>query len=136
MELQKQKISNGVNKPKTTLIIILILLAGNIFLGVKYFSVQKELRQTQTALQTQTTNEKVLEFSKLFIKEVLKAETEVNFDTRLKLETAVRNLGDEEILNQWQKFVDSKTEAGAQTEVKNLLELLLNKIKIDSNNSY
>lgn len=130
MELQKQKISNGVNKPKTTLIIILILLAGNVFLGVKYFSVVKELRQTQTALQTQTTNEKVLEFSKLFIKEVLKAETEVNFDTRLKLETTVRNLGDEEILNQWQKFVDSKTEAGAQEEVKNLLEMLMNKIRI------
>ena len=130
MELQKQKISNGVNKPKTILIIILILLAGNVFLGVKYISLVKELRQTQIALQTQTTNEKVLEFSKLFIKEVLKAETEVNFDTRLKLETAVRNLGDEEILNQWQKFVDSKTEAGAQEEVKNLLEVLLNKVKV------
>jgi len=129
MELQKQKISNGVNKPKTILIIILILLAGNVFLGVKYISLVKELRQTQTVLQTQTTNEKVLEFSKLFIKEVLKAETEVNFDTRLKLETAVRNLGDEEILNQWQKFVDSKTEAEAQEEVKNLLEMLVNKVK-------
>ena len=119
-----------MNKPKTTLIIILILLAGNVFLGVKYISLVKELRQTETLLQTQTTNEKVLEFSKLFIKEVLKAETEVNFDPRLKLETAVRNLGDEEILNQWQKFVDSKTEAGAQEEVKNLLEVLLNKVKV------
>ena len=130
MELQKQKISNGVNKPKIILIIILILLAGNVFLGVKYISVVKELRQTQTLLQTQTTNEKVLEFSKLFIKEVLKAETEVNFDTRLKLENAVKNLGDEEILNQWQKFTESKTEVQAQEEAKNLLEMLMNKIKI------
>ena len=119
-----------MNKPKIILIIILILLAGNVFLGVKYFSVVKELRQTETLLQTQTTNEKVLEFSKLFIKEVLKAETEVNFDTRLKLETAVRNLGDEEILNQWQKFTESKTEVQAQEEVKNLLEMLMNKIRI------
>ncbi|MBI4837445.1 MAG: hypothetical protein HY813_03535 [Candidatus Portnoybacteria bacterium] len=110
------------------LILILILLAGNIFLGVKYISLVKELRQTQAALQTQTTNEKILEFSKLFIKEVLKAETEVSFDTRLKLENAVRNLGDEEILNQWSKFVESKTEVGAQEEVKNLLEILINKI--------
>jgi hypothetical protein len=46
------------------------------------------------------------------------------------LETAVRDLKDEEILNQWQKFVDSKTETEAQKEVKNLLELLINKIKI------
>lgn len=119
-----------MNKPRTILIIILILLAGSVFLGVKYFSVVKELRQTQATLQTQTTNEKVLEFTKLFIGEVLKADSEVSFDTRLKLETAVRNLGDEEILNQWQKFVDSKTESGAQEEVKNLLEMLVNKIKI------
>jgi len=119
-----------MNKPKTILILILILLAGNVFLGFKYFSVVKELRQTQTALQTQTTNEKVLEFTKLFIGEVLKADSEVSFDTRLKLETAVRNLGDEEILNQWQKFVDSKTETGAQDEVKNLLELLVSKVKV------
>ena len=117
------------NKKTILIIIILILLAGNLYLGFNYLNIQKELRQTQIALQTQTTNEKVLEFSKLFIKEVLKAETEVNFDTRLKLETAVRNLGDEEILNQWQKFVDSKTETGAQEEVKNLLEMLVNKVK-------
>ena len=119
-----------MNKPKIILIIILILLAGNVFLGVKYFSLVKELRQTQTALQTQTTNEKVLEFTKLFIEQVLKAETEVDFETRLKLENGVRNLDDEEILAQWHKFTESETEAGAQEEVKNLLEMLVGKIKI------
>lgn len=117
-----------MNKPKTILIIILILLAGNVFFGIKYFSVVKELSQTEAVLQTQTTNEKILEFTKLFIDEVLKADSEVSFDTRLKLETAVRNLGDEEILAQWQKFVDSKTETGAQDEAKNLLELLISKV--------
>lgn len=117
-----------MNKPKIILILILILLAGNVFLGVKYFSSQKELRQTQTALEIQKTNDKILEFTKLFIKEVLRAKTEVDFETRLKLENAVRNLGDEEILAQWSKFVESKTEAGAQEEVKNLLEMLVSKI--------
>lgn len=118
-----------MNKSKTILIIILVLLAGNIFLGVKYFSVVKELRQTQAALETQKTNEKVLDFTKLFIGKVLKAEIEVNFETRLNLENAVRNLNDEAILAQWQKFVGSKTEVQAQEEVKNLLEMLINKIK-------
>jgi len=120
-----------MNKIKTTLIliIVLILLAANVFLGVKHISLVKELRQTQAALQTQKTNEKVLGFLKLFIKEVLKAETEVNFETRLKLENAVRNLEDEEILTQWKKFTESKTEVEAQEEVKNLLEMLVNKIK-------
>ena len=127
--------NNPLNRPIAIsnlfwIILVLILLAGNVFLGFKYFSAQKEFRQAQTALQTQTTNEKVLKFSKLFIKEVLKAETEVNFDTRLKLENAVRNLGDEEILAQWQRFTESKTEVQAQKEVKNLLEMLVNKIKV------
>jgi len=114
---------------KITLIIILILLAGNVFLGVKYFAVQKELGQTQAALETQKTNEEILNFTKFFIEKVLKAKTEVDFETRLKLENAVRNLEDEEILEQWTRFVNSKTEIEAQEEVKNLLEMLVSKIK-------
>ncbi|MCK4453919.1 hypothetical protein KAU51_01045 [Candidatus Parcubacteria bacterium] len=118
-----------MNKLKTIFtIIILVLLVGNIFFGVKYFAVQKELQQTQIALETQKTNEKVLDFTKLFIEKVLKAKTEVDFETRLKLENAVRNLDDEEILAQWQKFTESETENEAQEEVKNLLEMLVNKI--------
>jgi Na+-transporting NADH:ubiquinone oxidoreductase subunit NqrC len=119
-----------MNRSKTILIIILILLVGNVFLGIKYFSVIKELRQTQAALEIQVINDKVLEFANLFIEKVLKSETEVDFETRLKLENAVRNLGDEEILNQWQKFTESKTESDAQAEVKNLLGMLINKIRV------
>ncbi len=117
-----------VNKPKIILILILILFTGGVFLGAKYISLVKELRQTQATLETQKTNGKVLEFTKLFIGDVLKAKTEVDFETRLKLETAVRNLGNEEILAQWQKFTESKTEVQAQEEVRNLLEMLVNKI--------
>jgi len=131
MELQKQKISDGVNKPKIILVLILILLAGNVFLGVKYFSVVKELRQDQAALQAQKTGDKVLEFTKLFIEKVLKAKTEVDFETRLRLETAVRDLEDEEVLAQWQRFIESRTEVVAQEEVKNLLDVLVGKIKIE-----
>ena len=118
-----------MTKQKTILIIIiLLLLASNVFLGFKYFSVQKEVKQTQSTLEIQQTNEKILDFTKLFIKKVLKAETEIDFETRLQLENAVRNLDDEKILAQWQKFTESKTESDAQQEVKNLLELLINKI--------
>jgi hypothetical protein len=108
--------------------IILILLAGNIYFGSRYFSVQKELKETKAAMEVPKINEKILSFTDLFIVKVLKAESEVDFETRLKLETAVRDLNDEEIFNQWQKFTESKTEADAQTEVKNLLETLVSKI--------
>jgi len=119
-----------MSKQKIALIIVLILLIGNIFFGYKYFALQKELETTKATIKTQQINEKILDFTKLFIEKVLKAETEVGFETRLKLENAARNLGDEEILNQWQKFTESKTEAEAQTEVKNLLEMLIGKIKL------
>ena len=118
-----------MTKQKITLIIIILLLIiGNVYFGFRYLNTQKELRRTQTVLETQKTNEKVLDFAKLFIEKVLKAETEVDFETRLKLENMVRNLGDEEILTQWQKFTESKTETQAQEEVKNLLEMLVGKI--------
>ncbi len=116
-------------KRKTILIIVILLLVGgNVYFGFKYFANQKELQQVQAALGTQKINDKVLEFTKLFIEKVLKAETEVDFETRLKLENAVRNLGDEEVLGEWQKFVESKTETEAQDNVKNLLEILVSKI--------
>lgn len=117
------------NQKTILTVVILILLVSNVFFGIKYFVAQKEIQQTQTALEAQKINEKVLDFTKLFIEKVLKTDTEIDFETRLNLENAVRNLEDEKILAQWQKFVESKTEAGAQEEVKNLLEILAGKIQ-------
>jgi len=90
------------------------------------------LPQTQAQAQytTPEVSGKVLSFAKLFIEKVLKAEGEIDFETRLELENAVRNIEDNDILFQWQRFVESETEEDAQVEVKNLLELLIDKIKL------
>jgi hypothetical protein len=109
--------------------IIIVLLLGNVFLGLKYLADKKEAQKSQAALFIQQTNDKVLSFTSLFIEKVLKADSEVNFETRLELENAVRNLGDQEILAQWQKFTEAQTQDEAQSEVKNLLGLLVEKIK-------
>ena len=106
-------------------IFVVILLVGNVFFASKYLSAKKE---SATAIQVHNVDEKTLEFAKLFISGVLKADSEVDFETRLKLENMVRNLGDKEILAQWQKFVESKTEVEAQNNVKDLLEVVVNKI--------
>ena len=123
-----------MNKQKTILsIVVLILLAGNAFLVAQYFAVQKELKGTKAMLETQSEQEingEVLDFTRLFIAEVLKSEEEIDFETRLKLENSVRNLDDEEILNQWNKFTESETEIEAQEEVKNLLGMLVGKIGV------
>lgn len=111
--------------------VILFLLVGAAFLGVKkYIEVQRELQIIKEISKTQKINENILGFTKLFIDEVLRAEQEIDFGTRLKLENAVRNIDDEEVVAQWQKFVESKTEAQAQKEVKNLLDLLVGKIQV------
>lgn len=128
--------SNNVFKKQSSapvillIILILILLAGDVFFAMKYFSQQKQLNQTQTSSQEQI-NAKVLDFTRLFISQVLQAQTEVDFEARLQLENAVRGLDDAEILAQWKKFIESSTEQEAQNEVKNLLEMLVSKIRVE-----
>jgi len=118
-----------MSKQKTILIVLIsVLMAGNIYSGVSYFFAQRNLQATELRLKTQQNNERVIDFAKLFIEKVLKAQSEVSFEDRLKLETAVRNLKDTEILDQWEKFIGSKTEKEAQDAVKDLLALLINKI--------
>ena len=110
------------------IIVILILLVGNLFFAVKCFGIRTELEKAKQTIKAQQINEKILDFTNLFIDKVLKAEVEVSFEERLQLENAVRALEDDQILNQWNKFVESKTEEEAQKEVKNLLEMLVTKI--------
>ena len=118
-----------INQKTILIAIILILSASTTFFSFKYFNLQEEFEQTQIVLESTKTNEKVLDFTKLFIEKVLKADAEVDFETRLQLENAVRDLKDEEILVKWQNFVESKTEEEAQNHVKNLLEMLVWKIQ-------
>lgn len=110
--------------------LVLVLLALNFFLIIKYFSLKAELERTSQAVESRQINEKTLNFAGLFIEKVLKTKTEIDFETRLQLENAVRALDDSQILGQWNKFVESQTEEQAQEEVKNLLELLAKKIKV------
>ena len=127
--------NSSFNRPITIstlfwIVLVLILVAGNIFFSIKYSGEKQGLQLAQTEIAGQKTNGQILEFTKLFIDKVLKAETEVDFEMRLRLENAVRNLGDEEILNHWQSFIESQTEIQAQEEVKILLESLVNKIQV------
>jgi HSP90 family molecular chaperone len=117
------------NQRTILIIVVLFLVIGNIFFFLKYSSAKKQLAQTQSALSTQQTNGNILSFTDLFIEKVLKADSEVDFETRLELENAVRNLNDSDVLAQWQKFTNAQTQEEAQKEVKNLLEMLVGKVR-------
>jgi hypothetical protein len=111
------------------LVLLFILVISNVFFAWSFFSISNEFKAREYTGTKSEINTKVLNFTSLFIKEVLKAEKEVDFETRLSLENSVRDLKDEEIIKYWQNFVGSKTEIDAQQSVKNLLEVLVNKIQ-------
>ena len=128
-----------MNRQKLIIILIIILIVVNIFLIYRYLLLAQEIEKMKitsglpeksTITFPNTKNERIINFLKLFIAKVLKAEKEVDFETRLKLENAVREIQDKEILDQWIKFTESQTETEAQKNVKDLLEILVNKLQI------
>jgi len=109
-------------------ILVALLAAGNAILGVGYYFSRLQIKDYEKQVKVQQTSGKILQFTNLFVNKVLQAQTEVSFDDRLKLENAVRDLNDPQILSQWEKFTNSQTESDAQQQVKNLLALLIKKI--------
>ena len=108
--------------------VIALLTAGNIFFGVQLFICKMELSRANQSLYTKQINEKTLAFGKLFVEKVLKGASEVDFEDRLKLENSVREINDQEIFDQWQKFIKSENDQQAQEEVAELFIMLLDKI--------
>jgi hypothetical protein len=119
-----------MEKTKVNSIIAVLLIVTNLIWGLLYFTLRSELVAARMTVKERDMNAKVVSFSRQFIEDVLRAKTEVDFETRLKLENAVRDMKDKEVLAQWGKFINSKTEAEAQDEVKALLALLMAKISV------
>lgn len=107
---------------------ILVLLALALYFAVQSNSRRIELERLRASVTGEEINVKTVAFLKDFVNKVLGAQGEIDFDTRLKLENEVRDLKDQTILDQWQKFTASQTEAQAQLEVRKLLEILVDKI--------
>jgi|GEM_PF-688767 hypothetical protein len=105
-------------------IVVLVLVIVMIIFSSYYMEMKTELAEAKNNLRNQQFNVAVLDFNQMFIKKVLKAEEDVDFESRLKLETAVRALGDQEILAGWNSFVNAENDMAAQKEVKELLFIL------------
>ena len=109
-------------------LVMVILVAGNAYFAISFFALQKELNRTNYVVLEDSRNEKALSYMQMFISDVLKSDTEVDFETRLKLENAVREIDDQMVLESWQDFINSSDEVVAQNNVKNLLDVLTSKI--------
>ncbi len=117
-----------MRKKNILLIVCLVLLAGSGILLVRCSQLNRQLRAVSGQIEASKNQSKILDFFQLFVDKVLRSESEIDFETRLKLENAVRDTGDEEVINAWQRFVESKDEQVAQQEVKKLLSLLVQKV--------
>lgn len=111
------------------IIVISIFLSGNIFLSWRYFAVNRQLKIADAKIDKQIKNDKVLIFANLFVDKVLLGQETVSFEDRLKLENAVRDINNEIIFAQWQKFVDSKSDQETQQSVGELFKAILDKLK-------
>ncbi len=113
---------------RTAVVAILIALLSTSLMFNVWMAYQLSL--VVKAYESQELNAKTLEFTRMFVEDILMANTEISFDTRLTLETTVRNLGDQQILEQWQKFTKATTKEEASNQAKNLLNLLVKKISL------
>lgn len=114
-----------------TNLLLLILVAGNIYLGVQY--TQSTKRDTDKLLaETEKTDERIKtsRFLKLFIDKVLSTNGEISFEDRVKLESDIRSLEDESLVKQWETFVASKDSNEAQKSAVLLMSMLMNKMII------
>lgn len=111
---------------KKTFFIILLCALFIVSLALNGVLAYSQAKNSQATQQKQV-NQKVLDFRNMFTEKVLLSDKEVDFETRLSLETAVRDLNDQEIFAQWQAFVNSQTQADATLQAKVLLNLLIQK---------
>lgn len=109
-------------------LVIVVLVASNIYFVASAISLKRELNRVNHIILQDSQNEKVVYFMQMFINDVLKSDEEVGFEARLKLENAVRETNDKEILESWQDFINSSDEIIAQENVKNLFSVLASKI--------
>ncbi len=128
MEMEFRNLTMPSKKKMALTLVMLFLVATNIFFGFQYFVQAQEIASTQKVLKKQQTNARVITFLNLFIQKVLKTDKEISFEDRLQLENAIRNINDADLLAKWEKFIAGKSETEIQQDVKDLLEALVNKI--------
>ena len=111
-------------------IVIVILIISNIFFAWKFLASEVTIKNLQTKIDSQKTNNQILLFTQLFMDKVLSGSKEVSFDDRLQLENSVRALNDKEVFDSWQTFTRASNQTQTQQDFYNLFKLLLKKITI------
>jgi len=108
-----------------TLMILLVCL--NIFFSIQYtqglktedVKIEQEAAKTEQRIQYSR-------FMKLFVDKVLGTNGTIAFEDRVKLETDIRELGDPNLIKQWDVFVSSTDSETAQQGAVKLMSMIAN----------
>jgi hypothetical protein len=121
--LDKTKIVNSI--------LLVVLISGNIFFSIQY---TENLKQQQIQREESIgTNIQVSRFLKLFVDVVLNTDVgqTISYNDRVKLENDIREIKDVDIINSWDKFVESADAKTAQKNAASLMKILTNKLLVD-----
>lgn len=110
-------------------ILMVVLLAGNIFFSIQYAESIKQQAAVQEDVNAPTRLQ-TARFLKYFIDTVLNTKGTISFDDRVKLENDIRQIKDVDLIRQWDTFVGSKDATSAQDNAVKLMSLLVNKLII------
>ena len=123
-----------MSKPKfsssTLIVLVIILLAGNIYFATQYVgSIKKENAAKSAVTSASDTQSQTVQFLKLFVNTVFINKNPISNDDRISLESGVIQLNDEAITKEWQAFSTSKDAKTSQAEALKILGMLIEKLK-------
>lgn len=112
-----------------TNILLIVLVAGNIYFAVQYIQVLKSQQQQEQAVSDAATKKaQITKFNKFFIDTILTSNGNVAPDDRIKLENDIHQIKDQDLIRSWNNFVASKDSKEAQVNAVKLISLLANKM--------
>jgi len=110
-------------------VLMVLLVCLNIFFSIQYtqniktddIQAEQEIAKTEERLKTSR-------FMKFFIDKVLGTNGTISFEDRVKLESDIRGLGDQNLIAQWEAFVASTDSEKAQETAVKLFSMLASKM--------
>ena len=110
-------------------IIMLVLLAGNIYFSIQYTqNMLREQAQQEIAAAKDAVRFQSATFLKFFIDKVLTTNGVISYADRVKLESDIRQMNDSKLIGLWDEFVASADPKEAQTTVVKLMSMLTSRM--------
>jgi hypothetical protein len=110
-------------------IIMLILVAGNIYFSVQYTqNMLKEQSQQEISAAKDEVRFQSATFLKFFVDKVLTTNGVISYADRVKLESDIRQMNDSRLIEVWDEFVASTDPKEAQTSVVKLMSMLVSRM--------